>query len=53
MSTLHPNNKFTTDVESDNVINFLDPTIIRINNKHEFSIFHNASHPYITKLNSL
>lgn len=36
------------ELEQESSINFLDLTISRINNKHEFSIFHKPSHTDIT-----
>ena len=61
VNKLHPNIKFTMEMEQNNSINFLDLTITKSNNKLEFSIFHkptqtdmvihNSSiHPYSHKL---
>lgn len=48
LNSLHPNITFTMEVESNSAINFLDLTISRKANKHEFSIFHKPSHTDIT-----
>lgn len=40
INNIHPNIKFTIEKEINNSINFLDLTICRVKNKHEFSIFH-------------
>lgn len=52
INSLHPNIKFTLETEQNNSINFLDLTITKVNNKHEFSIFHKPSHTDITIHNS-
>jgi hypothetical protein len=48
INTIHPNIKFTIELELDNAINFLDLTISKVNNSHDFSIFHKPSHTDIT-----
>ncbi|KAL3283515.1 hypothetical protein HHI36_006654 [Cryptolaemus montrouzieri] len=45
---LHPKIKFTSEIEQNNSINFLDLTITRSNNKHQFLIYHKPSHTDIT-----
>ncbi|KAK9890817.1 hypothetical protein WA026_012160 [Henosepilachna vigintioctopunctata] len=44
INAVHPNIKFTTEIESDKSIDFLELTITRLNNKFDFSIFHKPSH---------
>lgn len=44
INSLHPNIKFTSEIEEHNSINFLDVTITRNNNKLNFSIFHIPTH---------
>lgn len=61
INTIHPKIKFTIEREIDQSINFLDLTITRVNNVHEFSIYrkptftditiHQSSkHPYNQKM---
>lgn len=52
INSVHSNIKFTIEMEQNNSINFLDLTISKINNKHDFSIFHKPSHTDITIHNS-
>ena len=44
INTIHNNIKFTIEKEVDKSINFLDLTITRENNTHNFSIFHKPSY---------
>lgn len=44
INKIHPNITFTSELEINNSINFLDLTITKINNKHDFSIYHKPSH---------
>lgn len=44
LNSLHPKIKFTLEIEVNNSINFLDLTITKVNNKHQFSIFHKETH---------
>lgn len=44
INNIHPNIKFTIEIENNNSINFLDLTISRKENKHVFSIFHKPTH---------
>lgn len=48
LNTLHPNITFTTELEENNSLNFLDLTLTKDNNKHIFSIFHKPSQTDIT-----
>lgn len=48
INNLHPNIIFTLEIEQNGSINFLDLTITKENNKHDFSIFHKPSHTDIT-----
>lgn len=52
INNLHPNIKFTIEREIDNSIDFLDLTIKKENNKHNFSIFHKPTHTDTTIHNS-
>lgn len=38
-NNIHPNIQFTAEIEQSNQINFLDLSIIKIDNKHQFKIF--------------
>ena len=44
INKLHPNIKFTIELESQNSINFLDLTVTREKDKHVFSVFRKPSH---------
>lgn len=44
INSIHPNIEFSIEIEQDKSINFLDITITRLQNKHEFSIFRKPSH---------
>ena len=48
LNTVHPNIKFTMELESNNSINFLDLTLKKFNNRHQFSIYHKPSQTDIT-----
>ena len=48
LNTVYPNIKFTMELEFNNLINFLDLTLKKINNRHQFSIYHKPSHTDIT-----
>ena len=48
LNTVHTNIKFTMELESNNSINFLDLTLKKFNNRHQFSIYHKPSHTDIT-----
>lgn len=44
LNSLHPNIKFSTEIETNTSINFLDLTITRLSNKLDFSIYRKPSH---------
>ena len=44
INELHPNINFTMEIESNNSINFLDLTISKHSNFHDFAIFRKPSH---------
>jgi hypothetical protein len=44
VNSIHSNIKFTREIKQNQSINFLDLKIIRIENKHEFSVFHKPIH---------
>ena len=48
INSIHTNIKFTLEIKQNNSINFLDLTITKQNNKHDFSIFHKPSYTDIT-----
>lgn len=52
INSLHPNIKFTMEIEENKKLNFLDLTLDRTDNTHQFSIFHKPSHTDTTINNS-
>jgi hypothetical protein len=61
INNIHPNIKFTVEIEQNQMINFLDLTIKNVNNKHAFKIFRKptqtdqtihvtSNHPYQHKM---
>lgn len=48
INSIHNNIKFTIEKEHNNSINFLDLSINKINNKHNFAVFHKPTHTDMT-----